>query len=142
MSYNPRFPFTLQVLRPALDEYGQPVFDDTTGDATYTALPLAKVVMTDDDEDCGDPTFDAEGNFVTEDVTEIRWGYRTSTGGFRDSGDVSEADFKIATEMFTTPLNTGDVVVMTDYDRVWNMEVLKKTTYNWGTNIWVKDVKN
>ncbi len=141
MIHNPRFPHTLRVLRPSLDEYGQPVFDEN-GDPTFSTLLLKKVVMTEDEADNGDPTFNSDGSFVTEDVEEIRWGFRTSTGGFHDSGEVAEANYKIATQMFLTPLNTGDVLEMTDFDGTTRMEVLKKTTYNWGTNIWVKDVKN
>lgn len=141
MVHNPRFPHTLRVLRPALDEYGQPAFDEN-GDPSFSTLVLKKVVMTDDEADNGDPTFDYKGDFATVDVEQVRWGYRTSTGGFHDSGEVAEANYKIATEMFITPLYTGDVVEMTDYDGTVRMEVLKKTTYNWGTNIWVKDVKN
>lgn len=141
MSLNPRFPFTLRVMRPELDSNDEPAFDEN-GDVAYSPLTVQKVVMTEDEEDCGEPVRDSQGNLVTEPSIQIRWGYRTSTGGFKDSGEVAEADFKIGTEMFTTPLNTGDVVEMTDYDRTWRMQVLKKTTYNWGTNIWVKDVKN
>lgn len=141
MAYNPRFPHTLRVLRPALDEYGQPAFDDTTGEATMSELTLAKVVMENDDY-CGEPTFNADGSYVTENVTEIEWGYRTSTGGFHDSGEVAQANFKIATPLFLTPLYTGDILEMTDYDGTVQMEVLKKTSYNWGSNIWVKDIKN
>lgn len=141
MVHNPRFPHVLSVLRPTLDEYGQPVMDEN-GDPTYTKLTLKKVVMTDDDADNGDPTFNSDGSFATEDVTEIEWGYRTSTGGFHDSGEVAEANYKIATKMFLNPLYTGDVLEMTDFDGTTRMEVLKKTTYNWGSNIWVKDVKN
>lgn len=141
MSLNPRFPFTLRVMRPELDSNDEPAFDEN-GDVAYSPLTVQKVVMTENEEDCGEPMRDSAGSFITEPAIEIRWGYRTSTGGFKDSGEVAEADFKIGTEMFTTPLNTGDVVEMTDYDRTWRMQVLKKTTYNWGTNIWVKDVKN
>lgn len=141
MIHNPRFPHTLRVLRPVLDEYGQPAFNEN-GDPFFTTLVLQKVVMTDDEADNGDPAFNNDGSFVTEDVEEIRWGYRTSTGGFHDSGEVAEANYKIATQMFLNPLFTGDVVEMTDFDGTTRMEVLKKTTYNWGANIWVKDVKN
>lgn len=141
MAYNPRFPHTLKVIRPELDGYGEVVFDEN-GDPTYHVLELDKVLFENDDWETGEPLFDRNGRPLTEKVDHIEWGYRTSTGGFRDSGDVAEADFKISTPMFTTPLNTGDFLEMTDYDRTWRMEVLKKTTYNWGSNIWVKDVKN
>lgn len=141
MAYNPRFPFTLQVVRPARDENGDIIFDEN-GDVDYRPILLDKVCREGDDEEFGEVIFNADGSFRTEKVDSIHWGYRTSTGGFRDSGDVAEADFKIATPMFITPLNTGDVVEMTDYEGTRRMEVLKKTTYNWGTNLWVKDIKN
>lgn len=137
MSYNPRFPHTLRYLVPLHDEDGLPMFDDE-GDVQYASVPLLKVRMDSDDN----PLLDEDGEFITDEVEELEWGYRTSTGGFRDSGKVAEADYKIATPMFTTPLATGDILEMTDYDRTYRMEVLKKTTYNWGSNIWVKDVKN
>lgn len=137
MSYNPRFPHKLRYLVPLHDEEGLPLFDDE-GNVRFVPATLHKVRMDSDD----DPLLDEDGAFLTDDVEELEWGYRTSTGGFRDSGYVAEADFKIATPMFTNPLATGDVLEMTDYDRTWRMEVLKKTTYNWGSNIWVKDVKN
>lgn len=137
MSYNPRFPHRLRVVVPVYDENGDPLFDEN-GDVTYDTLPLEKVKMDSDDN----PLFGEDGKFLTEWVDELEWGYRTSTGGFRDSGDVAEADYKIATPLFLTPLSTGEVVIMKDYDRTWKMEVLKKTSYNWGSNIWVKDVKN
>lgn len=137
MAFNPRFPHTFKVLIPVVDEFGEPAFDEN-GDVAYETLELQKVLM-----DCNDdPIRNEEGQFITETVHEMNWGYRTSTGGFRDSGDVAEADFKIATPLFTTPLATGDILLMTDYDRTWRMEVLKKTPYNWGADIWVKDVKN
>lgn len=137
MSYNPRFPHRFKALIPVHDGNGEPAFDED-GNVEYDVMQLQKVVMDSDDN----PILDEDGNLKTELVDEMEWGYRTSTGGFRDSGEVAEADFKIATPMFTTPLNTGDILEMIDYDRTWRMEVLKKTTYNWGTNIWVKDVKN
>lgn len=141
MVHNPRFPHTLKVLRPELDEFGQPT-TDANGDPILNTLVLKKVLMSDDEDDAGDPVFNNDGTFATVDVEEIEWGYRTSTGGFHDSGEVAEANYKIATKMFLNPLYTGDILEMTDYDETIRMEVLKKTTYNWGTNIWVKDVKN
>lgn len=140
MDSNPRFPHTLQVLRARMDENGDPMCD-AKGDPIFDVLPL-DIALMDSEDDCGLPLRNDSGQVLTIASNTLRWGYRTSTGGFRDSGDVAEADFKIATEMFLTPLDTGDVVIMTDYDRTWRMEVLKKTTYNWGSNIWVKDVKN
>lgn len=140
MAFNPRFPHTLRVLRPALDEYGQPAFD-ANGDPVLSPITLDRVIMTEGIE-FGEPTFNSDGSYATEQVQEIEWGYRTSTGGFHDSGEVAEANYKIATPLFLNPLYTGDILEMTDYDGTIRMEVLKKTAYNWGANIWVKDVKN
>lgn len=140
MAFNPRFPHKLRVLRPALDEFGQPAFD-ANGDPALSPLTLDRVIMTDGIE-FGEPTFNLDGSFATEQVQEIEWGYRTSTGGFHDSGEVAEANYKIATPLFLNQLYTGDILEMTDYDGTIRMEVLKKTSYNWGANIWVKYVKN
>lgn len=141
MTYNPRFPHTLRVLRPELDEYGQPRLDEN-GDAIFHTMSIHKVVTIDDGDGGWEPVLRLDGSFETEIVDTIAWGYRTSTGGFHDSGEVAEANYKIATQPFTDHLYTGDVLEMTDYDRTFRVEVLKKTSYNWGANIWMKDVKN
>ena len=135
--YNRRWPFTLQALRPVFNEYGLPVFDEN-GDPEMEEIEFDTVVY----DSQMNPTFRADGSFVTEKVTELPWGYRTSTGGIKDSGEVFKTDFKISCPMFTTPLEEGVVLKLTDYDHSFEAVVKKKTTYNWGTNIWFDNPGN
>jgi hypothetical protein len=44
--------------------------------------------------------------------------------------------------MFVTPLLPGDLVEITDFDRTYWGEVVKKATFNLGSNIWINEVKN
>ena len=129
--YNPRWPHTLTVYSEALDERGRPVTDEE-GNPVQTPMTLTKAIY----DSKWNPVRSASG-FVTEEVTELPWGYRTSTGGIRDSGDVFKADYKISTPMMLTHLPEGTVVTLTDYDNTFTAVVKKQTTYNWGTNIWL-----
>ena len=131
MYYNPRFPHTLRGYRESLDANGDPVVDEK-GDPVLVAIVFKKVVC----DVNGNPTFHADGSFVTEDVTVMPWGYRTSTGGIKASGEVFETDFKVACPMFITPLEEGLVLELTDYSHTFTAQVQKCTSYNWGTNIW------
>lgn len=93
-------------------------------------------------DDYYNPRRNSDGSFVTETVTEMPWGYRTSTGGLKTAGEVIVADYKISTPMMLTELPTGTILVLTDYTHTFRMKVLKMTTYNWGTNIWGDNIKN
>lgn len=135
--YNPRWPHTFSVLEESLDENGLPV-TDANGDPVTTAKSLEKVVY--DSE--YNPKFSSDGSFQTETVTEMPWGYRTSTGGMRTSGEVIVADYKISCPMFITDLPTGTVLTMTEYAKTFRVKVIKMTTYNWGTNLWVDNIMN
>ena len=44
--------------------------------------------------------------------------------------------------MLFTDLPSGTVLLMTDYIRTFRVKVVKMTTYNWGTNLWVDNIKN
>jgi hypothetical protein len=44
--------------------------------------------------------------------------------------------------MFLTPLEAGDLVEIKDYERSYWGEVVKKATFNLGSNIWINEVKN
>lgn len=133
---NPRFPHTLSVQRPVVDAGGSPVFD-TDGKPTYAAITL-KIVETLN----GDPVKDDNGNFITTDATSIAFGYRTNSMNVRQAGDVVVADYKIACPMFIAEMTFGDELVLTDYDRTYRGKVVKKMTYNWGTNIWFDEIRN
>lgn len=137
--YNPRFPHILKVWRDSKDESGVPIVDDE-GNPVRTLVTLQKVVSID--EYSGDPMCDAYGHFVTEEVNEISFGYRNTQKNTRDTGDVQVSDYKIATPMFITPLYPGDELELTDYDRKYRGTVIRKMTYNLGSNIWFNEIKN
>ena len=84
----------------------------------------------------------ADGSFETETVEEMTRGYRTSTGGLKTAGEVIVADYKVSCPMLLTELETGTVIEMTDYTHTFRVKLLKMTTYNWGTNLWLDNIKN
>lgn len=135
--YNPRWPYTFIVIGESLDENGLPVTDDE-GNPVVSEMTLQKVVY----DGQMNPRRSVDGSFVTEEVTVMPWGYRTSTGGMRTSGEVIVADYKISCPMFITDLPTGTVLEMTDAVKTFRVKVVKMTTYNWGTNIWVDNIMN
>lgn len=134
--FNPRFPHKLSVLRVRKNRYGEPETDDK-GNPYYDTITLDKVVV----YDCI-PLTDENGKFLTEKVTEIEFGYRTSSRDTSTQGDVVVSDYKIALPMFTTPILTGDILEIDDFDRTYRGEVVKKLTTNLGSNIWFNEVKN
>ena len=154
--YNPRWPYILRVYDtnrdangiPKTDENGDPIEDRylkdadgkylTDSDGKYLTVPggpmqLQRVVC----DRSGNPTFDSAGELVTETVEEIPCGYRTSTGGIKDSGDVFHSDFKMSVPMLKTHLEEGVIVAIIDKTHAFLAVVKKMTTYNWGTNIWI-----
>lgn len=137
MPSNPRWPHTFHVVAESLDENGLPVTDEygnpTTGTKTLTRIVYGSGY---------DPLRRPDGSFVTEDVTDMPWGYRTATGGLKTAGEVIVADYKVSCPMLLTELETGTILEMTDYTRTFRAVILKMTTYNWGTNIWLDNVKN
>lgn len=135
--YNPRWPHTFTVLGESLDANGLPM-TDKNGDPVTSTVSLQKVLY----DSQYNPLRKADGSFVTETVTEIPWGYRTSTGGMKTSGEVWVADYKISCPMFLTDLPSGTTLIMTDSTRTFRVKVVKMTTYNWGTNLWVDNIKN
>jgi hypothetical protein len=44
--------------------------------------------------------------------------------------------------MFVTPLSPGDRIEIRDYDREYWGEVVRKQTFNLGSNIWINEVMN
>lgn len=123
---------------PQTGETGEPTPGDDPTDDTPAPGSMVRVVY----DDYYNPRRNADGSFVTETVTEMPWGYRTSTGGLKTAGEVIVADYKISCPMMLTELPTGTVLVLTDYTHTFRMKVLKMTTYNWGTNIWGDNIKN
>ena len=135
--FNPRWPHTLTAWRDALDEDGLPTTDED-GNPTPSQITFDKVIY----DSRWNPTFGADGNFKTEQVAEMPWGYRTSTGGIRAAGDVFKTDFKISCPMFLNHLEEGVRLVLTDSTHTFNAVVEKSTTYNWGTDIWLVNQGN
>lgn len=134
--FNPRFPHTLRVWRNRKNDYGEPL-TDADGNPVQDIVRLKKVVMID-----SEPVVRSDGSFDTELVDTIEFGYRTQGKNTRDTVDVQVSDYKLATPMFVTPLEPGDKVEIWDYDRSYWGEVVKKATFNLGSNIWVNEVKN
>lgn len=134
--FNPRFPHTLRVWRDRLNDSGEPMFD-VKGEPIRDIVQLTKVVMVD-----YQPMVQSDGSFNTELVDRIEFGYRTQGKNTKDSVDVNVSDYKLATPMFTTPLLPGDLVEIADFDRTYWGEVVKKATFNLGSNIWINEVKN
>ena len=44
--------------------------------------------------------------------------------------------------MMLTELPSGTILQMTDYTHTFRAKLLKMTTYNWGTNMWLDNIKN
>lgn len=133
--YNPRFPHSLRVLRARKNKFGEPeTYDD--GTPIYDPVLLARVIMED-----GMPVVGRCGGFETEMVDSLPFGYRSQGRDTRDTSDVEVSDYMLATPMFVTHLDPSDRIELTDYDRTYWCEVVRKATYNLGSNIWVNEVK-
>lgn len=133
--FNPRFPHTLRVWRARKDKYGEPMTNDE-GNPIYDIVSLKKAIYLNDA-----PVMLSNGKFDTELVDVIEFGYRTSQKNTTTAGDVEVADFKVATPLFVTPLESGDRVEVTDYDRTYWGVVIKKMSFNLGSNIWFNEVR-
>jgi len=153
--YNPRWPHRLLVFESTLDDDGLPRTDENGDEITdryladvwgrrlresnglYLTVPGGPMQIESVVYDSRlNPVMGADGKPRTETIFEVPWGYRTSTGGMRDSGEVFHTDFKISTPMITTQLEEGMLLLLTDYTHTFVGVVKKMTTYNWGTNIW------
>ena len=162
--YNPRFPHTFQVLRPTVNEYGDPVFDEN-GDPSYSPIPLYIVEyrrylplwerVKDDqflvDEDGAYVLTEAGERIIVGFTIGTRlkvftsdrnvFGYRQQTANAVISGDVIIAEMKMACPMMLQEIRTGDILELTDRDRTFRAKVIKKTNTNFGTNIWYNEIK-
>lgn len=136
LMYNPRFPHSFRLKKARYDEYGNPVFDDN-GDAIYEYVNMECVEMKDHE-----PVRDSEGNFVTYFSEEVNFGYRTSSKSASTVNDMVTADFCIACPMVLTEIHSGETLELRDYERTYYGTVVKKTTFNLGTNIWFNEVRN
>lgn len=134
--FNERFPHTLRVWRSRKDDNGDPM-TDSKDNPIYDIVSLKAVVMMD-----SQPVVRSDGSFDTELTEWISFGYRTQGKNTRETVDVQVSDFKLATPMFLTYLEPGDRVEIKDYERTYWGEVVKKMTFNLGSNIWINEVKN
>lgn len=134
--FNPRFPHMLRVWRYDKDGSGKPITTDD-GEPILEVVMLDKVSIID-----GRPLRNSDGSFETEPIEWMEFGYRTEGKNTKDTLDVMVSDFKLATPMFITPLGVGDRVEIKDYDRTFWAEVVKKQTFNLGSNIWINEIKN
>ena len=135
--YNPRWPHTFNVLVESLDENGAPVTDEN-GNPVTGHMHVERIVY----DQYWNPRRSPDGTFQTETVDDVPWGYRTSTGGMKTSGEVWVADYKISCPMLLTDLPSGTILIMNDYVHSFRAKVVKMTTYNWGTDLWVDNIKN
>ena len=135
--YNPRWPHTFVIIGESLDTNGLPVVNEY-GDPVVTTVSVKRILY----DGKWNPRYNAAGQFQTEEITTVPWGYRTATGGIKESGEVIVADYKISCPMLLTEIPTGTCLIMTDYTHSFRVKVVKQTTYNWGTNLWVDNIKN
>lgn len=135
--YNPRWPHTFTVLEESLDENGLPV-TDAEGNPVTGSKMIERIIY----DSQWNPRRRPGGGFQTEYVEDVPWGYRTATGGMKTSGEVWVADYKISCPMLLTEIPSGSVLIMTDYTHTFRVKVVKMTTYNWGTNLWVDNIMN
>lgn len=136
MAYNPQFPYTFKVQRPAMDENGEPDFA-ADGSVQYTDITLGVVQYSRTNTPIRE-----NGTFVTVDATEFSYGYRTQGMNAVVNGDAIITEYKIATPMLIGEVRTGDRLCLTDNDRVFYGTVVTKRNTNFGTNIWFNEVKN
>lgn len=138
MSYdpNPRFPHKFSVLRPRRVN-GEVVFD-SSGDVEYDTLQLVPCATYD-----GDMLRDSDGAPITLDAVDIlSCGYRTSQRNVREAGDVVVNTLVLHTPPFITPLEYGDILEITDYERTYRATVVRKVLFNYGANIWFDEIHN
>jgi len=130
MACNPRFPHTLKVLRAVFNENGEPAFDESAN-PVYEAVAF-KVARYEKNL----PVRGSEAE-----TTEIPFGYRQQTANAVLNGDAIIAEMKIACPLIIGDMRTKDLLELTDEDRTFRAEVVKKVNSNFGTNIWYNEVR-
>lgn len=134
--FNPRFPHKFRVWRSRKDNFGEPAVD-ANGNPVYSIVSINAGVVLDDK-----PVMRADGVFETELTEWVNFGYRTQGKNTRETIDVNVSDYKLATAPLFTFIEPGDRLEIQDYLRTYWAEVVKMTTFNLGTNIWINEVKN
>lgn len=168
MAYNPRFPYTFQVLRAVMDENGEPAYGENA-EPLYRAVVLdvaeyegqmpkmvTKITPSDsmllDEENVFIVTEDGKYLIVGEEMVKdqvpvtrqkvrVPFGYRQQTANAVINGDVIIAEMKIACPLILGDIRTKDLLELTDNDRTFRAEVVKKINTNFGSNIWYNEVK-
>lgn len=134
---NPRFPHRLKVYRPDKDGNGKYILDEN-GNPTYSLVELSIVAMSD-----GWMMRNSEGAPIVEKMaTSISCGYRTNTRNLAEMGDVVVYNVTLHCPPFLTPLYFDDILEITDYERTFRAKMVKKVTFNWGTDIWYDEIRN
>ncbi len=142
MAYNPRFPYTLKVLRPDLDENGDPVFD-ADANPSYHAVTFAVAEYSGRLPKRGKTGCSCTGDGVlcTKELGYIPFGYRRQNATASVYGDVVTVGMMLACPLVIGEIRTGDLLELTDDDRTFRAEVVRKMNTNFGTNIWYNEVK-
>ena len=135
MVYNPRFPYSFRVLRAVMNEFGEPVFDENAK-PVYESVPLTVA-----NYERNMPKRYRDGEISSRELTVIPFGYRQQTANAVINGDVIIAEMKIACPLIIGEVLTKDLLEMTDEDRTFRAEVVKKINTNFGSNIWYNEVK-
>lgn len=89
----------------------------------------------------GLPQTDELGNRCFKLIFESQCGYRDATRGIRQ-GEVTVAQYKIGLPWFDVEIKENDRIEMKDYTRTFYGQVVKASTYNFGSNIWFDEIKN
>lgn len=136
MDNNPRYPHTFSILRPKKAD-GVIVLDND-GNPIYEQLDLSVVAMSG-----GWMMRDSDGRPIIAGTKKVlNCGYRTNTRNTSEAGDVVNYNMLLHCQPFLTPLFFDDLIEITDYDRTYRARVVKKSTHNWGTAIWIDDIQN
>lgn len=132
--YNPRFPHSFCILRPKVDAGGMPILDEQ-GEPIFEQLvyPVARYSPSQI------PMRNADG-WITDNADTFVFGYRQEAEGV-SKGVVITAEMKIACPMIIGEVKTGYVLQLTDDDRTYRGEVVRKTNTSFGTNIWFNEIK-
>lgn len=125
-----------RVWRVRKDSHGETIFD--SNDEPIYDIVKQKVALTMDNL----PVMNSDGSFQFEMTEWVNFGYRTSGKNTSDTADVAVSDYKLATVPLLTHIEPGDRVELKDYTRTYWGEVVKMTTFNLGSNIWINEVKN
>ena len=131
---NKRWPHSLTCQTPVLDESGNPAFDEnglpsyeniTFAVATYNGYAVIR---------------DTDGNPVEEELSELPFGYRTTTESTSKVNKSAYYDRKLSCPLFSTPLPFGAVLVLTDAERSYKATLVKKDSFNWGSNLYINEI--